>query len=204
MVSALYQRRALHHPEHFVFGICHTHDTRVDVIAATWKAIEPPTGNQNAGATGDSANASTSKVTLEIESYFLAQLDLARPIDLVRLYLIVLATIPLAKDYRRQLIDDPPIEPAPDFKGWADDMTWTSKSRTSDTHTSCSKRQRLADVESPGGGDLTGATGPGHVLSLGDSPSKYGVPKRKLGDIERLPEMSSYYKCLRYVQSLPS
>ncbi|KAG9073506.1 hypothetical protein FS749_015071, partial [Ceratobasidium sp. UAMH 11750] len=37
-----------------------------------------------------------------------------------------------------------------------------------------------------------------------DSSRKVGVAERKLGDIQNLPEMSSYYKCWRCVQSLPS
>ncbi|KAG8735636.1 hypothetical protein FRC10_010341 [Ceratobasidium sp. 414] len=203
MVSALYQRRALQHPEHFVFGICHVRPSTVAVLAATWvqKAIEPPTGNQNlqgARVTDDHAHAPTANVALESRQ---SDKDL-EPIDLVRLYLVVLAIIPLAKGYQRQLISNPPAMPAPGFKEWAEDETQTSKSRTSDTRASGSKRARV-ESESPGG-DLTGATSPSHTLSLGGSSPEDGVPERKFGDIQRLPEMSSYYKCLHYVQSLPS
>ncbi|KAG9090789.1 hypothetical protein FRC06_000876 [Ceratobasidium sp. 370] len=68
MVSALYQRHALRHPEHFVFGICHTRISSVSVVAATWVPRNPPNGEegpQDAGEKGDYAHASTSKATLE-------------------------------------------------------------------------------------------------------------------------------------------
>ncbi|KAG8742726.1 hypothetical protein FRC10_001000 [Ceratobasidium sp. 414] len=145
MVSALYQRHALRQPEHFVFGICQAGISTVHVVAAKWVpvAVEPLTGNQNlrdVGAMGNNAHASTSEVKLEesrqshedleIEFYFLDQLDLALPIDLVRLYLLILATMSLAKVYRDQLVQNPSIRPAPGFCDWADDNSEDSKSQT--------------------------------------------------------------------------
>ncbi|KAG9102637.1 hypothetical protein FRC06_001552 [Ceratobasidium sp. 370] len=194
MVSALYQRYALRHPDHFVFGICQTSTTYVHVIAARWalKATAPRTGNRSlrdTGMTGDRAHGSTSKETLEasrqpeaalkIEFYYLDELNLELPIDLVRLYLVVLATVPLAMTYRDQLLQNPPTAPAPDFDDWADDQTRGSKSETTQTGSTGNKHARF--------------TGPGD-----------DEPGGKLGDIQRLPEMSSHYKCLRYVESLPS
>ncbi|KAG9080389.1 Fungalysin/Thermolysin Extracellular metalloproteinase 5, partial [Ceratobasidium sp. 370] len=155
MVSALYQRRALRHPEHFVFGICHTRISSVSVVSATWVPRNPPNGEEgprDAGEMGDCAHASTSKATLEasrqsdeleIKFYFLALLDLELPIDLVRLYLLVLATMPLADVYRRQLIDEPPRQPPPSFIDWADDRSKKRRSQTSGTRTSGHKRARL-------------------------------------------------------------
>ncbi|KAG9073587.1 hypothetical protein FS749_014917 [Ceratobasidium sp. UAMH 11750] len=123
---------------------------------------------------------------------------------------MVLAIVPLAAEYRRQLIDNPPSEPAPDFEDWVDDKSKASKSQTSDTRTLARKRPRLEDPEDAGEREVPFEAIPHQIREVKrssppeDSSGEVGVAERKLGDIQNLPEMSSYYKCWRYVQSLPS
>lgn len=45
MVSALYQRRALGFPGHFVFGISHRRGCNVNVLAARWETVVKPGTN---------------------------------------------------------------------------------------------------------------------------------------------------------------
>ncbi|KAG9102643.1 hypothetical protein FRC06_001558 [Ceratobasidium sp. 370] len=217
MVSALYQRRALRHPEHFVFGIYQPRRSTVHVIAATW-VPSPSAVNQSlrdARTMGGPGHASTSKVTidapcqtsedLEIKTYILGQFNLAVPIQLVGLYLMVLATMPLADRYRSQVTDDPPDEPAPDFGDWPDEKSWGSKSQTTETRTTGSKRARREALEDASSPDELNIIDTDPALNSGRPlPRSLAKNERKFGDIQRLPKMSSYSKCLHYVQSLPS
>ncbi|KAG9102756.1 hypothetical protein FRC06_001208 [Ceratobasidium sp. 370] len=220
MVSALYQRRALRQTEHFVFGICHTGPLcSVDVIAARWvpKATEPPTADRSvrdAEATADYAHASTSKVTpgasRQTDEEHL-ELDLKLPIDLVRLYLMILATIPLAVQYRSQIVENPPTEPAPGFGDWSEDKTNRSRggkgakggrSQTSNSRTSRTKRARVEEPEESSSDpvDFISKNPVQKSLSVGHSAKN----EQKLSDIQRLPEISPYHKSLHYVRSLSS
>ncbi|KAF8597967.1 hypothetical protein BDV93DRAFT_527033, partial [Ceratobasidium sp. AG-I] len=82
MVSALYQRRALGYPRQFVFGIAHQLGTFVLLLAARWESSPDI-----------------------IHVYTLGEFDLQRPYKAVRFYLLLRATLTLAKKYKKEIED---------------------------------------------------------------------------------------------------
>ncbi|KAF8602045.1 hypothetical protein BDV93DRAFT_524261 [Ceratobasidium sp. AG-I] len=113
MVSALYQRRALGFPQQFVFGISHGSGSFVYVYAARWENVgvgrltersPQPSGPSvhPIGALQGPADIDTQELDAseEIRKYFLGGFDLRRAYYAVRFYLLMRATMSLAKDYK--------------------------------------------------------------------------------------------------------
>jgi hypothetical protein len=134
--------------------------------------------------------------------------------DLVKLHLIMRATVPLAASFRQELMDNASILPLPAFINWPASFSITTQSQTTE-HSHGSSGQRCGSDAEVGEGaspdPMQGNHGqpsihiPSDDSSLDESEDDYGdvkassVLKRKA--VNTLPQDHPYYRDLDYVQS---